>query len=137
MPTGPATQKNSATINLLYGVNFLSYSDLTIATTALRGPAAILFSDTCSDTIAKLFGACFYGVSHNYRAIRCKMGIAEMCLCKTKYHRGGYRTILGGDLASLEKYRAIWGIAAIVSHLVARAIRNTIRANRFARIIRN
>ena len=42
----------------------------------LRGPAAILFisRDTCSDSIAKLFRACFYGVSHNYRAICCKMG---------------------------------------------------------------
>ena len=42
----------------------------------LRGPAAILFisRDTCSDNIAKCFGACFYGVSHNCRAIRCKMG---------------------------------------------------------------
>ena len=41
----------------------------------LRGPAAILFisRDTCSDSIAKLFRACFYGVSHNYRAIRCRM----------------------------------------------------------------
>ena len=42
----------------------------------LRGPAAILFisRDTSSDSIAKLFRACFCGVSHNYRAIRCKMG---------------------------------------------------------------
>ena len=42
----------------------------------LRGPAAILFisRDTCSDSIAKLSRACFCGVSHNYRAIRCKMG---------------------------------------------------------------
>ena len=42
----------------------------------LRGPAAILFisRDTCSDGIAKLSRACFYRVSHNYRAIRCKMG---------------------------------------------------------------
>ena len=42
----------------------------------LRGPAAILFisRDTCSDSIAKLFRACFHGVSHNYRAICCKMG---------------------------------------------------------------
>ena len=42
----------------------------------LRGPAAILFisRDACSDSIAKLFRACFHGVSHNYRAIRCKMG---------------------------------------------------------------
>ena len=42
----------------------------------LRGPATILFisRDTSSDSIAKLFRACFCGVSHNYRAIRCKMG---------------------------------------------------------------
>ena len=42
----------------------------------LRGPAAILFisRDACSDSIAKLFRACFYGISHTYRAIRCKMG---------------------------------------------------------------
>ena len=42
----------------------------------LRGPVVILFisRDTCSDSIAKLFRACFCGVSHNYRAICCKMG---------------------------------------------------------------
>ena len=42
----------------------------------LRGPVAILFisRDTCSDSIAKLFRACFCGVSHNDRAICCKMG---------------------------------------------------------------
>ena len=42
----------------------------------LRGPAAILFisRDTFSDSIAKLFRACFPGVSHKYRAICCKMG---------------------------------------------------------------
>ena len=41
-----------------------------------RGPAATLFisRDTCSDSIAKLFRACFYGVSHNHRGIHCKMG---------------------------------------------------------------
>ena len=42
----------------------------------LSGPATILFISrvTCSDSIAKPFCACFYGVSHTYRAIRCKMG---------------------------------------------------------------
>ena len=42
----------------------------------LRGPVAILFisRDTCSDSIAKLLRACFCAVSHNYRAICCKMG---------------------------------------------------------------
>ena len=44
--------------------------------TDLRGPAAIQFvsRDTCSNSIAKPFRACFYGVSHDYRAICCKMG---------------------------------------------------------------
>ena len=42
----------------------------------LRGLTAILFisRNTCSDRITKLCCACFYGVSHNCRAIRCKMG---------------------------------------------------------------
>ena len=45
----------------------------------LRGPATILFisRDTCSDsnTVSQnSFVLVFYGVSHNYRAIRCKMG---------------------------------------------------------------
>ena len=42
----------------------------------LRDPTAIPFisRDTCSDSIAKLSRGCFYGVSHNYRAISCKLG---------------------------------------------------------------
>ena len=83
----------------------------------LRGPVAILFisRDACSDSIAKLFRACFCGVSHNYRAICCsKWGIAQMCLCESKY-QGGVSHHFGGGLTSLKKYRAIWGIAAIVS----------------------
>ena len=43
-----------------------------------------------------------------------KWGIAQMCLCKTKYH-GGVSHHFGELLTSLKKYRAIWGIAAIVS----------------------
>ena len=41
----------------------------------LRGPAAILFisRNACSDSNAKMFGACFCG-AHNCRAICCKMG---------------------------------------------------------------
>ena len=73
----------------------------------LRGPAAILFisRDTCSDSIAKLFRACFHGVSHDDCAILCKMGIAAMCLCETKYN-GGLSHHFGGVLASLRKHRA-------------------------------
>ena len=46
------------------------------AVLVLRGPVAILFiqRDTFSDSIAKLFRACFCGVSHNDRVICCKMG---------------------------------------------------------------
>ena len=42
----------------------------------LRGLPAILFisRDTCSNNIAKLFYACFCGVSHDYRVMRYKMG---------------------------------------------------------------
>ena len=43
-----------------------------------------------------------------------KWGIARMCLCETKY-QGVVSHHFGGVLTSLEKYRAIWGIAAIVS----------------------
>ena len=43
-----------------------------------------------------------------------KWGIAQMCLCETK-HQGGVSHYFGGVLISLKKYRAIWGIAAIVS----------------------
>ena len=50
--------------------------DVALTVSRLRGPVAILFisRDTCSNSIAKPFSACFYGVSHNYRAIYCKMG---------------------------------------------------------------
>ena len=43
-----------------------------------------------------------------------KRGIAQMCLCVTKY-QGGVSHHFGGVLTSLKKHRAIWGIAAIVS----------------------
>ena len=43
-----------------------------------------------------------------------KWGIARMCLCKIKY-QGGVSHHFGGVLTSLKNYRAIWGIAAIVS----------------------
>ena len=41
-------------------------------------------------------------------------GIAQMCMCETKY-QGGASHHFRGVLPSLKKYRAIWGIAAIVS----------------------
>ena len=43
-----------------------------------------------------------------------KWGIAEMRLYETSY-QGGVSHHFGGVLTSLKKYRAIWGIAAIVS----------------------
>ena len=39
---------------------------------ALKG--LFISRDTCSDIIAQPFRVCFCGVSHNYRAICCKMG---------------------------------------------------------------
>ena len=55
---------------------FLAVEAYVLGGGSLRGPAAILFisRDTCSDSIAKLFRACFYGVSHSYRVILCKTG---------------------------------------------------------------
>ena len=44
-----------------------------------------------------------------------KICIAQFCLCQTKC-QGGVSHHSGGVLTSLNKYRAIWGIAAIVSH---------------------
>ena len=58
---------------------------------ALRGPAAILFisRDNCSDSIARKIVFVFMG----YRTIiaQCvvKWGIAQICLCETKYKGGG------------------------------------------------
>ena len=56
----------------------------------LIGLAAILFisRDACSDSIAKLFGACFWwGIAQISRDLG-KLGIAQMCLCETKYVGG-------------------------------------------------
>ena len=63
----------------------------------LRGPATTLFisRDACSDRIAKLFGACVCGISHNYRAICCKMGYRTDVPVKLNTKGWGYRTILG------------------------------------------
>ena len=44
-----------------------------------------------------------------------KWGIAQMCLCETKY-QGGVSHHFGGALTSLNRYGAIWGIAAIVPY---------------------
>ena len=82
----------------------------------LRGPVAILFvsHDTCSNSIAKRFRACFCGVSQIIAQYVAKWGIAQMRLCETNY-QGGVSHHFGELLTSLKKYRAIWGIAAIVS----------------------
>ena len=65
----------------------------------LRGPAEILFisRETCSDSMAKRFRACFCGGggSHNYRAICCKGGVLHRCTCVKLSTKGGYRTLLG------------------------------------------
>ena len=63
----------------------------------LRGPAAILFisRDTFSDSIAKLFRACFPGVSHRYRAICCKMGYRTGMSVQNEAPRGGIASCWG------------------------------------------
>ena len=76
-----------------------------VAGGGLRGPAAILSisRDTCSDSIAKSFRACFYRVSHNYRAICCKMGYRTLCQmfpCKTRRTTNVQQLTCNIDLSS-------------------------------------
>ena len=56
----------------------------------LRGPVAILVisRDTRSDSIAKLFRASFCGYRTIIARYVAKWGIAQMCLCETKYQGG-------------------------------------------------
>ena len=69
----------------------------------LRGPTTMLFSscDTCSDNIAKLCGACYYGVSHNSRAICCNIG-SHKCAC-VKLRDKGVPHNVGGSAHLWEK----------------------------------
>ena len=70
--------------------------------------------DACSDSIAKLVRACFYGVSHNYRAMCCNWGSAQMDLGEL-ITKEGLSHHSGALLTSRKKYCEIWGSAAIVS----------------------
>ena len=94
-------------------------------TCALRGPAAILFisRDTCSDSIAKLFRACFNGGIAQLSSDTLQNGVSHKCPCVKLSTKGGVSHHLGGVLTSLKKYRAIWGIAAIVSQYRACLLR--------------
>ena len=84
----------------------------------LRGPAAIPFisRDTCSDSIAKLFCACFCGGIAQLSRDTLQNGVSHRCAC-VKLSAGGGRVSrhFAGVLNSLRKYRAIWSIATIVS----------------------
>ena len=55
----------------------------------------------------KCFVLVFYGVSHNYRAIRCKMGVSHRCVCVKLSAKGGVSHHFGGVLTSLKKYRGM------------------------------
>ena len=85
----------------------------------LGGPAAIFFIslDTCSDSIATIFRACFF--FSGYRtiiAIFVANGVSHGCACvKISSKRGGGSHHFGEVLSSLKNYRAMWGIAVIVS----------------------
>ena len=78
----------------------------------------IKISETSTKLVAIVsqnsFGLVFMGYRTVIARYVAKWGIAQMCLCKAKY-QGGVSHHFGGVLASLIKYRAIWGIAAIVS----------------------
>ena len=72
-------------------------------------PVGMVSRGTCSDSIAKLFHTCLCGVSQSpWR------------------EGGGSCTFLGvWHLSTLRSYRAIWGIAAIVSSKTKRRIHKT------------
>ena len=82
----------------------------------LRGPTAIVLisCDTCSDSIAKVYRACFYGVAQLSRDTL-QNRVLHRCACVKLSSKGGGSHLCGGVLISLKRYRAIWGIAAIVS----------------------
>ena len=82
----------------------------------LRGPVAILFISRENAAIVSQnsFVLVFVGYRTIIARYVAKRGIAQMCLCETKY-QGGVSHHLGEVLPSLKKYRAFWGIAAIVS----------------------
>ena len=63
----------------------------------LRGPAAILFisRNTCSDSIAKEFGACFCGGIAQLSRNMLQKGVSHRCVCVKLSTKAGYRIILG------------------------------------------
>ena len=70
---------------------FQPAQELDISVGKLRGPVAILFISrvTCSNSIAKLLRACFMGYRTIIARYVARWGIAQMCLCETKYQGGG------------------------------------------------
>ena len=72
---GPVSNFTAHIYIYIYIAPHMGTGDVDHGSCGLRGPATVLFisRDACSDSIAKLFRACFHGVSHNYRAICCKM----------------------------------------------------------------
>ena len=63
----------------------------------LRGPAAIIFisRNTCSDSITKLFCACFCGGIAQVSRDMLQNGVSHRCPCVKLSTKGGYRIILG------------------------------------------
>ena len=71
----------------------------------LRGPAVILFMlrYTCSDSIAKVFRACFlWGIAQLSRDTL-QNGVSHRCARVKLSTKGAYRTIFWGVLTSLKK----------------------------------
>ena len=63
--------------------------------------------DTCSECIAKLFCACFHGVSHNITRYVATWGIAQMCLCENKVLKAGIVPIRGAADLPVKKSRSM------------------------------
>ena len=79
---------------------------------SLRGPAAILFisRDTCSDSIAKLFRACFCGGIAQLSRDTLQNGVSHRCACLKLSAKGGY-CIISGECQPPFKSIARYGVS--------------------------
>ena len=96
-------QKISSEISPQFFTQFFAQSKKIVAAISLWGMSGVTFP------CLLLWG--YRTIIARYVA---KWGIAQMCLRENKYQRGASHHF-GGVLTSLKKYRAMWGIAAIVS----------------------
>ena len=80
-------QTKDSNICVATGMTVRCCTDRKRRRSTVGGPAAICFiaCDACSDSIAKLFRACFCGYRTTIMRYVAKWGFAQTCLCEAKY----------------------------------------------------